>query len=103
MIEVTARLQETRLALTASLTLKGRSAAQGLLSRWKEVEAINAALAEAKLEEKAISDARIARQAEETVASIVKGEGGGGGAEGEGGDKEGAEEDEEEYGEEDFE
>ena len=36
--EVTERLKHTRGMLTAALTLKGRSAAQGLLSRWKEVE-----------------------------------------------------------------
>lgn len=70
--DVTKQLQETRLALTGALTLKGRSAAQGLLSRWKEVEAINAALAEAKLEEQALVEARIARQAEAEISSIVE-------------------------------
>jgi hypothetical protein len=73
LVDVTKQLQETRLALTAALTLKGRSAAQGLLSRWKEVEAINAALSQAKLEEQALREARTTRHAEEQVSSIVEG------------------------------
>ncbi len=105
LVDITKQLQETRQALTAALTLKGRSAAQGLLSRWKEVEAINAALAQAKLEEQALSEARIARQAEEQVSNIVERQA----------DqqptrdseeheaKKGQEEEEEEYGDEDFE
>lgn len=101
--QVTGALQETRVALTGALTLKGRSAAQGLLSRWKEVEAINDALDTAKAEEEGLQNTRANRRAREKVGEIMgdepapsptgDGEGLGGGDE----DAEG-----EEYGEEDF-
>ena len=69
--EVTERLKHTRGMLTAALTLKGRSAAQGLLSRWKEVEEINTALAAAKAEEEKLMEARRARRAAAVVSGKV--------------------------------
>lgn len=87
-------MQETRVALTGALTLKGRSAAQGLLSRWKEVEAINDALATAKAQEETLMEKQRNRHAREQVGEIMGDEPAG---------EEAGVEGEEEYGEEEFE